>query len=546
MFALLYMVGWMALVAAVSLAAERLPGRVGLFVGPALVLLIGGSWVLAGVGTPFTFAKLVSVAGALCLTVWACEDWPGSRSRWLVWALITTLAVNILEAVIAESLTAFSMNLVAGVLLLPGIPGPAGWRVTAREQRGLSMEVDLGWLWIAAYTVWNFAFVYGTAAPGHPLGEGALLALLHLVVPLLLTRGRAERWMQSRMLALLFCFLSTIGTAASPVDGTHLHRSWIASSLGLLALVLASAAVVQRWLPRAEGLLRGLLAVGVGSWAVGAGLLGWADVYLRDTPSFVSRPVTVPWPGSSPEAAVERGRALYHGRYGCVGCHGENLEGGGSPTGAYPYIWAVGPNLSPGGVVGDYSPADWDALVRHGVRPDGRAALMPVLELYRMSDQELSDLIAFIRSVPARPELQRPSSVLLPGALAMAVGALLPSAREIDPDFVPRSTPPESAVELGAHIAQSCAICHRDGMEGGPVAVGAPDWPAASNLTPHADGLATWSEADFTTLLREGRRPDGSSVSDVMPWRNLGGMPDEDLHALWLYLRSLPARPTGR
>jgi hypothetical protein len=30
-----------------------------------------------------------------------------------------------------------------------------------------------------------------------------------------------------------------------------------------------------------------------------------------------------------------------------------------------------------------------------------------------------------------------------------------------------------------------------------------------------------------------------------MPWQALGQMTDDELKALWLYLQSLPAKPTG-
>jgi hypothetical protein len=55
----------------------------------------------------------------------------------------------------------------------------------------------------------------------------------------------------------------------------------------------------------------------------------------------------------------------------------------------------------------------------------------------------------------------------------------------------------------------------------------------------------SWSEADFVRLMRTGLRPDGTEVSPVMPWQSVAAMSDEDVHALWLYFRSLPSMPTG-
>ena len=42
--------------------------------------------------------------------------------------------------------------------------------------------------------------------------------------------------------------------------------------------------------------------------------------------------------------------------------------------------------------------------------------------------------------------------------------------------------------------------------------------------------------------MREGRRPDGRELSQVMPWPLFAEMTDTELQALWLYLRTQPTR----
>ena len=42
-------------------------------------------------------------------------------------------------------------------------------------------------------------------------------------------------------------------------------------------------------------------------------------------------------------------------------------------------------------------------------------------------------------------------------------------------------------------------------------------------------------------MLKTGKRPDGSSVSKVMPFVSLKEMNEVDVRALYLHLRSLPA-----
>jgi hypothetical protein len=62
----------------------------------------------------------------------------------------------------------------------------------------------------------------------------------------------------------------------------------------------------------------------------------------------------------------------------------------------------LGPNITggEGGRTADFGPADWDRIVRHGIQPDGHPAFMPSEDFRSMSDQELSDIIAYVRSRP--------------------------------------------------------------------------------------------------------------------------------------------------
>ena len=72
----------------------------------------------------------------------------------------------------------------------------------------------------------------------------------------------------------------------------------------------------------------------------------------------------------------------------------------------------LGPNITAGkgGRTAAYTMADWDRIVRHGIKPDGRPAVMPSEDFLLMSDQELSDVVAFLRSQPTvDAEVERPT-----------------------------------------------------------------------------------------------------------------------------------------
>ena len=64
----------------------------------------------------------------------------------------------------------------------------------------------------------------------------------------------------------------------------------------------------------------------------------------------------------------------------------------------------------------------------------------------------------------------------------------------------------------------------------------------ASNLTPHpATGLGNWSEGLFLQALKNGKLMGTSrDILPPMPWQEIGKMKDEDLKAIFAYLRSLP------
>ena len=69
---------------------------------------------------------------------------------------------------------------------------------------------------------------------------------------------------------------------------------------------------------------------------------------------------------------------------------------------AFPIGTLLGPNITTGrgSRAANYRAADWDRIVRHGILSDGRPAAMPSEEFQLMSDQELSDIVTYIRSVP--------------------------------------------------------------------------------------------------------------------------------------------------
>lgn len=111
---------------------------------------------------------------------------------------------------------------------------------------------------------------------------------------------------------------------------------------------------------------------------------------------------------AAPPAAPLPGESIEYGQYlavTCSGCHGANYTGGALP-GADPGAPEAA-NLTPGGVMQNYSEAQFVTAMRTGIRPDGSAIpneVMPWQVLGgSLTDSELKALYLFFQSLPAAP-----------------------------------------------------------------------------------------------------------------------------------------------
>ncbi len=244
------------------------------------------------------------------------------------------------------------------------------------------------------------------------------------------------------------------------------------------------------------------------------------------------------------ERAVARGKHLVDSRLGCADCHGVDFAGG-TMVDAPPMGKLLGSNITPGGVTKGWGASEWDRIVRHGIMSDGHTAVMPAQDFNQLSDRELSDVVTYLRSVPA-------SDAVIPAptygpvfTVLLAAGKVRPAAYDLDHGKVPPRVPPAEApdVAYGAHVAQSCKGCHGPRFSGGPIQGGDPAWPPASNLTPA--GMAGWTYDDFDAAVRKGQRKAGGEVAAPMPWKAFAKMSDVEVQAMWVFVQSLPPLETG-
>lgn len=256
---------------------------------------------------------------------------------------------------------------------------------------------------------------------------------------------------------------------------------------------------------------------------------------------------------------VERGRYLATAVALCAFCHSEvdwNAEGfppkpgtvgaGRAPFGpALP--WLTSPNLTPDRETGAgaWTEAMFDDALRRGIGHDGRTLhpLMPYHEYHAMTDDDAASIVKFLRTLtPVRnalPPTQIPEE-------------LKPSLTPLPPPGVVKGPERSVTAKYGEYLARLalCGQCHTPkdskgqpipGMElAGGLRLKGPWGDVTSlNLTPDATGMEGVTEKIFAAAMRTGHLPGGGRLNAIMPWGYYQHLTDDDMRALYLYLKTL-------
>lgn len=257
-----------------------------------------------------------------------------------------------------------------------------------------------------------------------------------------------------------------------------------------------------------------------------------------------------------------RGKYIVEHWAACVDCHSPHdwskhdapilpgMEGAGQDMSGLKGLpgRVVAPNLTPDPETGSGTWSD-DALaraIREGVGHDGRALfnLMPYENYRHMPDEDLASVVVFLRSLPAVRNPLPQTSLIFP------VKYLIRSVPEpvTGPVAVPSFSDPAKRGSFLVTIA-GCKDCHTPmndkgqflpNMElaGGQIFEGPWGRVASPNLTPDPSGIPYYDEPLFLQALRTGYVR-ARSLNQIMPWRHYGGMTDEDLLAIFAYLKSV-------
>jgi mono/diheme cytochrome c family protein len=246
----------------------------------------------------------------------------------------------------------------------------------------------------------------------------------------------------------------------------------------------------------------------------------------------------------SDAASIERGGYLFRSR-GCGDCHGMDGAGAVVVDDGAMHVRAPDITPAPNGVAAAYTAVDWVRTIRHGVKPDGRPVMvMPSEEYNRLVDADVAAIVAYVRQLPPASGAKAQVRLPMPVKALYAAGVVRDASEKIDHSLPPAQPVPEGVTAAhGAYVANGCIGCHGAGLLGGKIAGAPPDWPAAARLAPGpGSALDRYPTAEqFMAMLKTGKRPDGSSVSKVMPFVSLREMNEVDVRALYLHLRALPS-----
>ena len=214
------------------------------------------------------------------------------------------------------------------------------------------------------------------------------------------------------------------------------------------------------------------------------------------------------------------------------------------------------PNISSDPIdgIGRWTVPQFVMAMREGVSPQGlnEYPAFPYTSYQRMRANDLRDLLGYIQSLPGVAGKARDHDLKFPFNLRRGVGLW----RLAFLDGRPAQSIPAQGVasNRGRYLVEGpahCAECHspRDvagAIVGGRRFAGGADQTGSGytpNITPDETGIGYWSENEIVDYLKLGTSPinihTGGDMAEIVA--NTTQLSDGDLHAMALYLKSLPA-----
>ena len=254
---------------------------------------------------------------------------------------------------------------------------------------------------------------------------------------------------------------------------------------------------------------------------------------------------------------------------GCASCHAapdaeeaDRLRLGGGQALETGYGAFGVPNISPHprSGLGAWSFADFANAMVRGVAPDGRHyyPAFPYTSYAKMPLDDLADLWAFMKTLPA-VETSGPApetELAFPYNVRRGIGLWKRAYLSEAPVVGNAALGSDPQLLRGRYLTEGpghCGECHTPrnwagAMDTGRWLAGAPNPEGEGrvpNITPHAQGVAGWTEDDLAFGLESGFTPEFDSMGSTMAAvvKNFAQVGAEDRAAIAAYLKAIPALP---
>lgn len=213
----------------------------------------------------------------------------------------------------------------------------------------------------------------------------------------------------------------------------------------------------------------------------------------------------------------------------------------------------ISKNITPAGI-GSWTDGEVFRAITTGVDKDGKALfpVMPHPHYGTMDREDIYSIIAYIRTLapidnvlPAsKPDF--PMNIIIHSIPQKAIFTKLP--------------PTTDQLAYGKYLfnAAACGDCHTKQVKGKPIVgmelAGGFEFPlpsggvvSSANITPDPEtGIGSWTEANFVGRFKayadtsfHPANIEKGNFNSVMPWNMYGHMKDEDLKAIYAYLRTI-------
>lgn len=211
------------------------------------------------------------------------------------------------------------------------------------------------------------------------------------------------------------------------------------------------------------------------------------------------------------------------------------------------------PNITPAGI-GNWTDGEIFRAITTGVRKNGKPIfpVMPHHNYGKLDEEDIKSVIAYVRSLPAIENKVPDSDPQFPMNFIINT---LPAEASLS------TKPPASdSLAYGKYlvIATSCGDCHTPfdkgkydeklRLAGGRIFEMPAGTVTSANITPDTEtGIGNWTKEAFVQRFKTFRDSANAhqkvdftkEYNSIMPWVMYAGMTDEDLGAIYTYLRSL-------